>query len=66
MSTTGMKLNGANFLDAESFETNKKFCYRAAKELGYSPEIIERIHESTTASELEHAMITGRHQKFGD
>lgn len=65
MSTTGMKLDGANFLDADSFKTNKKFCLRAAKELGYSAATIERIHEATSASELERAMVTGRHEKFG-
>ncbi len=65
MSTTGMNLEGMNFLDADSFKTNKKFCLRAAKELGYSAAIIERIHEATTPGELERAMVTGRHEKFG-
>lgn len=56
---------GATYLDGESVRANKKFCLRAAKELGYSPEVIERLHEATTLGEIDRAMKMGRSQKFG-
>jgi len=56
---------GATYLDGESVRANKKFCLRAAKELGYSPEVIERLHEATTLGEIDRAMKMGRRQRFG-
>lgn len=56
---------GATYLDGDSVKANKKFCLRAAKELGYSPEVIERLHEATTLGEIDRAMKMGRHQRFG-
>lgn len=56
---------GATYLDGDSVRANKKFCLRAARELGYSPEVIERLHEATTLIEIDRAMKMGRSQRFG-
>ena len=57
---------GSTLLDGDSVSANKKFCLRAAWELGYSSEVIERLHEATTLGEIDRAMKMGRRQKFGN
>lgn len=47
-------------------ESYKDFAVRAAKELGYGKTVILQIEMAETDAEVEHIMVTARHQYFGD
>lgn len=44
-------------------KTEKKIATRAAKELGYGDDILERIKNASTPREIDRAMAAGRHSK---
>lgn len=46
------------------FNKRKRDALTAARELGYSPEIINRIHNATTYGEINRILATGRHQMY--
>lgn len=44
-------------------ETEKVLATRAAKELGYGEDILERIKNASSPVEIDRAMAAGRHSK---
>lgn len=56
-------IEGYSREDTESFPSYRSRAWRAAKELGYSKDIIDRIHKASTFGEIERALIDGRHSK---
>lgn len=46
------------------FAKRKRDALRAARELGYSHEIIDRLHNATTPGEINCILATGRHQMY--
>lgn len=44
-------------------ETEKAYATRAAEELGYSEDVLERIRNASTPWEIDRAMVSGRHSR---
>lgn len=51
--------------DAKSrFETYKTEAKKAAKELDYAKKFLDQIDHAKTIAEIEHIMVTARHERF--
>lgn len=52
--------------DREDFYDYKRFAIRAAKELGYSDEVIDSLNSSKNDHEISRIMKTARERSFVD
>ena len=49
----------------ETFKSYKSEAIKAAIELGYDVDVIEKLNKAKTDGEIQRLMITARHKKFG-
>lgn len=49
----------------ETFKAYKSEAIRAAIELGYDVDVIEKLNKAKTDGEIQRLMIIARHKKFG-
>lgn len=50
----------------EEFKTYKKDAVKAAKELRYGDNVVNRIKAAKTEAEIQRIMVTERHKRFDD
>ena len=49
----------------DTFKAYKSEAIKAAKDLGYGTEILEKLENAKTDGEIQRLMIAARHKKFG-